>query len=191
MQDTDRFILTTASACVVDDVNIGHFEAEYEYDALGRRIEKRAGGDATRYVYPPSADAVSRKSGASPPPAARPWRLVTSTGFMWTKCSPCAGAGRITIIRLRRTCGIRRLRTCGQLDRRDDAHERRPGSGNLRGLGRATASGRFRPVRLRIFPVKFCASAYSSDRFFSSRAASICRRSRWISRRSSSSLGRN
>ncbi len=51
IQATDRFILSTASACIVDDVNIGNFNIEYAYDALGRRIEKRAGGDATRFVY--------------------------------------------------------------------------------------------------------------------------------------------
>ncbi len=52
LQDTDRFILETTSDCYVDDVNIGQFDTEYAYDALGRRIEKRhADGTATRYVY--------------------------------------------------------------------------------------------------------------------------------------------
>ena len=32
-------------------MNIGHYGTEYAYDALGRRIEKRTGGDATRYIY--------------------------------------------------------------------------------------------------------------------------------------------
>ena len=55
LQDTDRFILESASPCIVDDVNIGHFKVEYTYDALGRRIERRVdnGGDRskTRFLY--------------------------------------------------------------------------------------------------------------------------------------------
>ena len=47
----DRFILEASNACLVDDVNIGDGVSEYVYDALGRRIEKRSGGVATRYLH--------------------------------------------------------------------------------------------------------------------------------------------
>ncbi|MBX3180318.1 MAG: PKD domain-containing protein [Candidatus Hydrogenedentes bacterium] len=51
VQGTDRFILEASNACLVDDVNIGDGVSEYVYDALGRRIEKRSGGGATRYLH--------------------------------------------------------------------------------------------------------------------------------------------
>lgn len=74
LQATDRFILSTHNACIVDDMNIGHFNMEetYVYDALGQRIEKRAGGDATRYIYDGNrvAEEWSVPNGGSPTLAA-------------------------------------------------------------------------------------------------------------------------
>ena len=71
-QATDRFILSTASACIVDDLNIGHFDVAYEYDALGRRIEKRTADGATRYIHDGArvAEEWSIPDGGSPALAA-------------------------------------------------------------------------------------------------------------------------
>ncbi len=55
-------------------MNIGQFNMEeaYVYDALGRRIEKRAGGDATRFIYDGNrvAEEWSVPDGGSPTLAA-------------------------------------------------------------------------------------------------------------------------
>jgi YD repeat-containing protein len=51
MGETDRLLLESGGACLIDDVNIANGVTEYTYDALGRRIEKSNAAGATRYLY--------------------------------------------------------------------------------------------------------------------------------------------